>query len=309
MEYDYVPLPHRKPLVWPNGARVALVMTFNLETWDLTKPTKEKYYAGGPAVLPDVLAGDTPDFPNYTWREYGQRVGIWRLFDLFDEMGVKASCTTNAVTFERRKAMTDACLERGWELLAHNWEQGELLTDFAHEPAKERDIVLRSLEQYEKFVGKKAKGWLSSSLRGTLQTADILAEHGCTFYCDLLNDDQPYLLRTPNGPIVSTPYSNEINDFTLLTRRGHTTDEYRDVMIEELNVLYEEGAASGRIMNVGIHPHVSGRAYRIRALREFIQHAKSLPGVWFATREEIADWYLANHESHIPTGAASQAAE
>ncbi|NGM48678.1 polysaccharide deacetylase [Caulobacter sp. 602-2] len=309
MEYDYVPLPHRKPLIWPNGARVALVMTFNLETWDLTKPTKEKYYAGGPAVLPDVLAGDTPDFPNYTWREYGQRVGIWRLFDLFDEQGVKASCTTNAVTFERRKAMTDACLERGWELLAHNWEQGELLTDFAHEPAKERDIVLRSLEQYEKFVGKKAKGWLSSSLRGTLQTADILAEHGCTFYCDLLNDDQPYLLRTPNGPIVSTPYSNEINDFTLLTRRGHTTDEYRDVMIEELNVLYKEGATSGRIMNVGIHPHVSGRAYRIRALREFIQHAKSLPGVWFATREEIADWYLQNHESHIPTGAASKAAE
>ncbi len=309
MEYDYVPLPHRKPLIWPNGARVALVMTFNLETWDLTKPTKEKYYAGGPAVLPDVLAGDTPDFPNYTWREYGQRVGIWRLFDLFDELGVKASCTTNAVTFERRKAMTDACLERGWELLAHNWEQGELLTDFAHEPAKERDIVLRSLEQYEKFVGKRAKGWLSSSLRGTLQTADILAEHGCTFYCDLLNDDQPYLLRTPNGPIVSTPYSNEINDFTLLTRRGHTTDEYRDVMIEELNVLYKEGATSGRIMNVGIHPHVSGRAYRIRALREFIQHAKSLPGVWFATREEIADWYLANHESHIPTDATTKAAE
>lgn len=304
MEYDYVPLPNRKPLIWPNGARVALVMTFNLETWDLTKPTKEKYYAGGPAVLPDVLAGDTPDFPNYTWREYGQRVGIWRLFDLFDEQGVKASCTTNAVTFERRKAMTDACLERGWELLAHNWEQGELLTDFAHEPAKERDIVLRSLEQYEKYVGKRAKGWLSSSLRGTLQTADILAEHGCTFYCDLLNDDQPYLLRTPNGPIVSTPYSNEINDFTLLTRRGHTTDEYRDVMIEELNVLYKEGATSGRLMNVGIHPHVSGRAYRIRALREFIQHAKSLPGVWFATREEIADWYLQNHESHIPTGAA-----
>lgn len=309
MDYDYVPLPHRKPLVWPNGARVALILTFNLETWDLTKPTKEKYYAGGPPILPDVLAGDTPDFPNYTWREYGQRVGIWRLFDLFDETGVKASCTTNAVTFERRKAMTDACLERGWELLAHNWEQGELLSDYAHEPAKERDIVLRSLEQYEKYVGKKAKGWLSSSLRSTLQTADILAEQGCTFYCDLLNDDQPYLLKTPNGPIVSTPYSNEINDFTLLTRRGHTTDEYRDILIEELNVLYKEGATSGRIMNVGLHPHVSGRAYRIRALREFIQHAKSLPGVWFATREEIAEWYLANHESHIPTGATAQAAE
>ena len=125
--------PQRKPLEWPNGARVALILTFNLETWDLTKDTDKPYYAGGPAILPDILPGNTPDFPNYTWREYGQRVGIWRLFELFDELGVKASCTTNAVTFERRKAMTDAVLERGWELLTHNWEQGELLTNFAQQ--------------------------------------------------------------------------------------------------------------------------------------------------------------------------------
>ena len=300
MRYDYVPLPHRKKLTWPNGARVALILTFNLETWDLTKPTKEKYYAGGPPILPDVLAGDTPDFPNYTWREYGQRVGIWRLYELFDEMGAKASCTTNAVTFERRKPMVDACLERGWELLAHNWEQGELLTDFAHDPAREREIVLRSLAQYEKYTGRKAKGWLSSSLRGTLQTPGILAEQGCTFYCDIMNDDQPYLLGTDHGRIVSIPYSNEINDFTILTRRNHTTDEYRDILIEELTVLHQEGAKTARIMNVGLHPHVSGRAYRIRALREFIAYAKSLPDVWWATREEIAEWYLSQHLDHVP---------
>src|SRR5690606_14651436 len=139
------------------------------------------YYAGGPAILPDTLPGHTPDFPNFSWREYGQRVGIFRLIDLFDKLGVKASCTTNAVTFERRKAMTDAVLERGWELLAHNWEQGELLTNFAQDPAKEREVVLRTLDQYERYVGRRAKGWLSSSLRGTTRTADILAEYGCTF--------------------------------------------------------------------------------------------------------------------------------
>ncbi|MGZ5921000.1 MAG: polysaccharide deacetylase [Rhizomicrobium sp.] len=300
MEYDYIPLPQRNPLRWPNGARVALILTFNLETWDLTKDTDKPYYAGGPSILPDTLPGNTPDFPNFTWREYGQRVGIWRLFELFDEMGVRASCTTNAVTFERRKAMTDAVLKRGWELLAHNWEQGELLTNFAQAPDKERDIVLRSLAQFEKFTGRRAKGWLSSSLRGTLQTASILAEHGCTFYCDIMNDDQPYLIRTPKGPIVSTPYSNEINDFTFITRKNYTTDQFRDALIEELDVLYAEGAKTGRIMNVGLHPHVSGRAHRVRALREFIAHAKSLPGVWWPTREELADWYLANHESHIP---------
>lgn len=300
MEYDYVPLPQRQPLKWPNGARVALILTFNLETWDLTKDTDKPYYAGGPAILPDTLPGNVPDFPNFSWREYGQRVGIWRLFDLFDELGVPASCTTNAVTFERRKAMTDAVLERGWELLTHNWEQGELLTSFAGDPAKEREIVLRSLEQFEKFTGRKSKGWLSSSLRGTLQTADILAGEGCTFYCDIMNDDQPYLLRTPNGPIVSVPYSNEINDFTFITRKNFTTDHFRDALIDELDVLYEEGGKTGRIMNVGLHPHVSGRAHRVRALREFIEHAKSLPGVWWATREEIAEWYLQNHEEHIP---------
>ena len=101
------------------------------------------------------------------------------------------------------------------------------------------------------------------------------------------------------GPLVSLPYSNEINDFTILTRRGHTTDEYRDILIEELKVLYEEGERSSRIMNVGIHPHVSGRAYRVRALQEFVQYAQTLPDVWWCTREELASWYKDNHAGHI----------
>lgn len=301
MKYDYVPITERGPLKFPNDARVALILTFNLETWDLTKDTDKAYYAGGPAILPDVLPGNTPDYPNYTWREYGQRVGIWRLYELFDQMGIQASCTTNAVTFERRNAMVKACLDRGWELLAHNYEQGELLTDFAHDPAKEREVLSRTIEMYKKHVGRDPKGWLSSSLRGTLQTPEILRENGFLFYCDIMNDDQPFLIDTKAGKIVSIPYSNEINDFTIITRRGHTTDEYRDILIEELDVLYEEGATTGRMMNVGIHPHVSGRAYRIRALREFIEHAKGLPHVWWPTRQELAEWYMDNHEGHLPT--------
>ena len=300
MRYDYVPIVERGPLRFPDGAQVALILTFNLETWDLTKDTTKPYYAGGPAILPDILPGNTPDYPNYTWREYGQRVGIWRLYELFDEMGVRASCTTNAVTFERREAMVRACLDRGWELLAHNFEQGELLTDFAHDPATERQVIARTIDAYKKYVGKAPKGWLSSSLRGTLATPEILCENGFTFYCDIMNDDQPYMISTDAGDIVCVPYSNEINDFTIITRRGHTTDEYRDILIEELNVLHDEGARSGRIMNVGLHPHVSGRAYRIRALREFLTHAKSLPHVWWPTRQELAEWYLANSDGHMP---------
>ncbi len=299
MQYDYVPINARGTLRFPDKARVALILTFNLETWDLTKDTKSPYYAGGPAILPNTLPGNIPDFPNFTWREYGQRVGIWRLYELFDELGVAASCTTNAVTFERRQAMVQACLDRGWELLAHNYEQGELLTDFAHDPEAERAVIQRTIDSYLKHVGRRPKGWLSSSLRGTLSTPTILRENGFEFYCDIMNDDQPYMIDTDAGPLVSVPYSNEINDFTIITRRGHTTDEYRDILIEELDVLYAEGAQSGRIMNVGIHPHVSGRAYRVRALREFIQHAKSLPHVWWPTREELASWYRSHAPNHI----------
>jgi allantoinase len=300
MHYDYVPLPERLPLRWPEGKRVALFMTINLETWDLIKDTDKPYYAGGPAILPDSLPGNVPDFPNYSWREYGQRVGVWRLYEMFDAVGITPAVTMDAVTALRRGAMVQAALQRGCEVIAHNYEQGELLTDAAGDIERERSIIERTLAVYEQTCGRKAKGWLSSSLRGTLNTADILAANGLSFYCDLMNDDQPYLVRTPSGPIVSTPYSNEINDFTLLTRRGHTTSEYRDVLMEELRVLHDEGEKTGRIMNVGLHPHVSGRAYRISALREFCEYAKSLPGVWFTTREEVARWYLEHHAEHIP---------
>ncbi|MFN2288449.1 MAG: hypothetical protein ABR578_08975, partial [Chromatocurvus sp.] len=158
MEYPYVPMPRRNPLRWPGGARVALIITFNLETWDLVKDTDQPYYAGGPPLLPNTLPGNVPDFPNFTWREYGQRVGIWRMFDAMDEYGVKPSCTINAVTTERRRDMLQAALDRQCEILAHNFEQGELLTDYAHQPEKERDVVLRSLAVYEQAVGKKARG-------------------------------------------------------------------------------------------------------------------------------------------------------
>ena len=132
-----------------------------------------------------------------------------------------------------------------------------------------------------------------------MNTAEILVRHGLKFYCDAMNDDQPYLIDTKSGPIVSIPYSNEINDFTLLTRRGHTTDEFRDILLEELSVLYDESKSSARLMNIGLHPHVTGRAYRIRAIREFLTEALKLDGIWWASRSEISESYLSQHLNHI----------
>lgn len=301
MKYPYSPIVSRGKLKWPNGAKVALIVTANLEYWDLIKDTDKPYYAGGPSILPDSLPGNVPDFPNFTWREYGQRVGIWRIFKTFDKLGLPLGCTMNAKTALELPELIDAVKQRKWELLAHNYEQGELLTNLAHDPVEESNVIKKTLDIYQKAMGKPARGWLSSSLRGTLNTCDIIAEHGLSFYCDLMNDDQPYLVDTKHGPIVSIPYSNEINDFTLLTRRAHSNAEFVDILKCELTELLDEANEdqSGRLMNLGLHPHVVGRAYRMPALREFLNFAKDLEGVWFATREEIADWYLLNHEGHI----------
>lgn len=299
MHYEYVALPDRKPLKWPNGARLALIFTLNLEYWELSGSSAEPLYPGGPATIPHPLPGNVVDYANWTWREYGQRVGIWRLIDVFDAAGVPSTCTMNAMTGIERRRIIDAVNERGWEIVAHNYAQNDVLTNYAHQPDREREIIRRTLDVYQDAVGRPARGWLSSSLRCTPDTPEILREFGLLFHSDFLNDDQPYLIETGHGPLVCVPYSNDINDFAVFSRGAMTTAGALEVFREQFDQLYLEGATSGRIMNLGMHPHVMGQPYRVRALREFIDYVKGFEGVWFATREEIAAWYLENHASHI----------
>jgi peptidoglycan/xylan/chitin deacetylase (PgdA/CDA1 family) len=294
MRYDWLPLPKRKPLRWPDGKRLAVIVTMNCEYWDLVKPSKEPYYAGGPPMLPDPLPGDVADFPNFTWREYGLRVGVWRLFRLFERAGVPLSCTLNAKTALERREIVDHAIARGWELVAHNYEQGELLTRYTFDEAKEREVIRATLDVYERVVGRRAKGWLSSSLRGTPRTPDILAAHGLVFFCDYMNDDQPYLIHTDHGPIVNVPYSIEINDFTFFHRRAMTTWDAARMLKDNFDELYAESAETGKLMNVGLHPHVSGHPHRMPCFREFLEHAQRRDDVWWTTREAVAEWYLAN---------------
>lgn len=200
-----------------------------------------------------------------------------------------------------RRPVIEAALERGWEIVPHNYVQTELLTDYMFDEDAEREVIRRTLDIYEQVCGKKAKGWLSSSLRTTLNTIDILAEEGLIFTTDLLNDDQPYMVQTRSGkPMVSVSYTSEVNDFSFL-RQGLVAEGGLQMFKEQFDWLYEESASSGRFMNIGLHPHVIGQPYRIRALRDFIRYAKSHDDIWWTTREEIAEWYLENHESHIPT--------
>ena len=305
--YPYVPLPDRKPLRFPNSAQLALILTINLEYWERSRPhQKEPLFTGGPMTIPHGLPGDVFDTANWTWREYGQRIGIWRMIEAFDQLGVKPSCTVNGMMMMERRRIIDACNQRGWELVPHNWAQNDLLAFYAHDPDAERAVILRTLETYEKVVGRPAKAWLSSAIRGTARTPALLKEFGLIAYCDYLNDDQPYLIHTKHGPIVCVPYSNDINDFNLFARGGMSASAGLETLKICFDQLYEEGAQTGRIMNVGLHPHVMGQAHRIGALREFVEYAKSRDKVWFPSRAEMATWYLQIHESHIPIDASLQ---
>lgn len=302
--YPYVPLPDRGPLRFPNGAQLAVIITINIEYWEPFRPgQKEPLFTGGPMTIPHALAGDVLDTANWTWREYGQRVGVWRMIEMFDQLGVKPSCTINGMTMTERRRIVDACNERGWELVPHNWAQNDLLTYYAHKPEEERAVIRRTLDTYEKVVGRSAKAWLSSAIRGTVHTPAFLKEFGLIAYCDYLNDDQPYLIHTKHGPIVCVPYSNDINDFNLFARGGMSALAGLETLKVCFDQLYFEGAATGRIMNVGLHPHVMGHAHRIGALREFVEYARSRDKVWFPSREEIASWYMTVHETHIPDSA------
>lgn len=302
--YDYVALPDRRPLRFPNGARLALIITINLEYWEKSRQgQKEPLFTGGPMTIPHALPGDVWDTANWTWREYGQRVGVWRLIDLFDKFDIKPSCTVNGLLMVERRRIVDAVNERGWELVPHNWAQNDLLTYYADDPKAEREVIKRTLDKYLEVVGRPAKAWLSSAIRGTAHTPAFLKEFGLIAYCDYLNDEQPYLINTIHGPIVCVPYSNDINDFNIFARGGMPASSGVETLKVCFEQLYSEGAASGRIMNIGLHPHVIGQPHRIGALREFIDHAAARKDVWFPTREELAAWYLEHSESHIPSRA------
>ena len=214
-------------------------------------------------------------------------------------MGARFGITINAKTALERPEIVAYANARNWEIVAHNYEQGELLTKYTFDIDKERQLIAATLGVYEKTVGRKAKGWLSSSLRSTPNTPDLLAEQGLQFFCDYMNDEQPYLISTPSGPIVNVPYTIELNDFTFFHRRAMSTWDAARMLKDQFDELYRESAESSRIMSIGLHPHVSGHPHRMPCFREFLAHAQSHPDVWWTTREEISSWYLQNHHTHI----------
>ncbi len=275
--FKYVPITRRPKLEWPNNARVALWVIPNVETFPLNEPVP-----GGLGKVPDV----------YHWaaREYGARVGVYRIMEVLERHGMKGSVMLNSEVCDDHPELIQDMLKLGWELLGHNQSNARYLYQYG--PEEERKLIKDVFDKIEKAAGKRPKGWLSSGLSETWNTLDYLIEAGAQYVCDWICDDQPYLMNVGGKRLVSVPYSGEINDLPAMLRGGHSPEEFDRMIRRQFDTLYAEGAKSGRVMAIALHPFVIGVPHRIGALDSALRYILSHDGVWKTTGAEICAHWL-----------------
>ncbi len=284
--YDWSPLPTRKPVAWPGGARVALWVVPALEWFPLDMK-------GQPFKPPGAMQTAYPDLRHYTLRDYGNRVGIHRIMDALGQRGIPASVAVNAAVAVRYPSLLKACVDRGWEVIANGLDMDHLHHGGLAE-ADEREWIAKSLQILRDASGQPVRGWLSPAKSESHHTPDLLAEAGVDYVCDWVNDDMPYAMRTRAGGLHAMPHPVDIDDYTILVQNHHTEDDFRDALIDQFDLLYRESSPeNGRVMAISLHPWVIGQPYRISALEQALDHIMRHRGVWAATGSQILDAWKA----------------
>jgi peptidoglycan/xylan/chitin deacetylase (PgdA/CDA1 family) len=285
--YDWSMLPERKPVAWPHQARVALWVVPALEWFPLNM-------AGQPFKPPGAMQTAYPDLRHYSLRDYGNRVGIFRIMKALEKHGIRPTVAVNAAVAVRYPSLINECTQRGWEIMANGLDMdhlhhGGLALD------DEKKLIDTTLDILRKASGQAVRGWLSPAKSESAATLDLLGAAGLDYVSDWVNDDMPYAMRTASGPIHAMPHPIDIDDHTILVQNHHTEDDFRDQLCDQFDLLYKESAtAGGRIMAISLHPWVIGQPYRIRALEEALAHIMRHPGVWAATGSEILDAWKAS---------------
>ncbi len=283
MRYEYSPVIARRTIQWPNKARLAVWVIPNIEHFEIDTPAVDISWAAGPA----------PDVPNYARRDYGNRVGIWRIMEILDKYDIKATAALNSAVCEHYPIIISEGKKRGWEFMAHGISNSRRLTGLSEE--EERHMIRTSLQTITHATGKHPDGWLSPGLMETFNTPDLVAEQGVKYICDWCSDDQPYRMKVKKGNLISMPYSLDINDLPAFLRFLKTPEDFYEMIKEHFDVLYEEGADSGRVMSIALHPFVTGQPHRIRFLDRAMRYIRRHRDIWFATGSEIANWYYQHH--------------
>ena len=283
----YSAIIDRPALRLPEANRLIVWTIVNLEVWDIGKPMARQVL---PAPANSVLV---PDVPNWSWHEYGMRVGFWRFHELYERLGLRPTLSINARVCTDYPRVASACRDAGWEFMGHSWEQGPI-----HLEADQRFMISRSMDALERFTGKRPLGWLGPGLTQTLETPDYLAEAGVRYIGDWVYDDEPTEIATANGPLVTLPYTVETNDISMMIVQHHEASYWERKCIDAFDRLYAEGEARPRVMAIAIHPYITGQPFRIKYLEAVYAYMARFPGVLHWNGEQILKWYVTERESH-----------
>ena len=282
--FDYSPIVERPPMALPNNARVIVWTIVNFEVWDIGRAMARQVIPAptGQALMPDV--------PNWSWHEYGMRVGCWRFFDFYKSMNIKPTLSLNARVCDDYPQVAAKAAELDWEFIGHSFEQMPI-----HKVEDQKGMIHRSMDTLENFTGTRPIGWLGPGLTQTWETPELLAEAGVRYIGDWVYDDEPTTIRTDNGPLVTLPYTVELNDIPMMIVQHHESSYFRQRCCDQFDRLWQEGADRPRIMAIAIHPYISGQPHRIRYLEEIYEHIGQHEGVLHWNGREIYDWYTTQH--------------
>jgi len=282
--FPYSAIVDRKPLRWPKGARVAIWVIPNIEHFLFDRPSTSVTQATT-SLVPDVL--------NYSWRDYGVRVGVWRMMEIMERHGIRGTVALNSDVCGRYPRILEEGNRLGWEWMGHGTNNSTLINKQSE--ADERALIAHVVGTIEKATGAHPRGWLSPALSESHRTLDLLAENKIEYVANWVNDEQPYPMRVKTGTMLSMPYSLEINDIPVFLDHHQSGETFARMIRDQFDVLYEDGAKTGRVMAISLHPFLIGHPHRSKYFDNALDHITSRQEVWLATGGEIADWYKKNY--------------
>jgi len=286
--YGYRAIVDRPDWRWPEGGRLAVYLGVNLEHFAFGEGLGAELAPGGPP--PDVL--------NYAWRDYGNRVGAWRLLAVLDELALPATALVNSAMYDYAPSVVAAHRRRGDEIAGHgrtNAERQSVLDE-----AAERALIAEATARLTNEEGRPPAGWLGPWIAESRVTPDLLQEAGYRYLLDWCHDDQPTWMRTRGGRILSVPYPQELNDIPAIVARKVGAREFADMIVDEFDEMLEQAEAQPLVMGVALHPYIVGQPFRLRPLRRALQHVVDvarLRDVWLTTAAAIAA-----HAEALPAG-------